>query len=73
MGTGEVLFWPKWARILAITLASVMAAIHLRRDRHSPQRRTSTAKTLAINSGKECCRDGVGVGGMNSVRLTRVR
>jgi hypothetical protein len=53
MGTGAVLSWPKWARILAITLASVMAAIHLRRDRHLPQRRTSTAKTLAINSGQE--------------------
>ena len=32
MGTGEVLSWPKWARILAITLASVMAAIHHREE-----------------------------------------
>jgi hypothetical protein len=35
MGTGAVLSWPKWARILAITLASVMAAIHLRREKRN--------------------------------------
>ena len=34
MGTGAALSSPRCTRILAITLASVIAAIHLRRDPH---------------------------------------
>jgi len=44
MGTGSVLSSPRWMRILAIALASVMAAIHL-----SPRRADTSAGQRSLS------------------------